>query len=296
MKNSHPIYIPSKGRYEKMLTADTLKAMGCDYYVVVEPKEYDLYRTNEKHKNNLLVLDLSYKDTYELLDEHGLTKSTGPGPARNFAWQHSIDQGHKWHWVMDDNIDGFARLNNNKRHPVQSAGILKAMEDFCNRYENVAMAGPEYRFFAPERSISQPFKLNTRIYSCNLIRNDINLRWRGRYNEDTILSLDMLEQGYCTVSFYAFLQNKLRTSTLGGGNTEEFYDKEGTLPKSKMLVDVYPQYSTLVHKFQRWHHHVDYSGFKNLPILKAGHEKINRVNEYGMKFIERQSKTYRSNI
>ena len=73
MKNSHPIYIPSKGRYEKMLTADTLKAMGCDYYVVVEPKEYDLYRTNEKHKNNLLVLDLSYKDTYELLDEHGLT-------------------------------------------------------------------------------------------------------------------------------------------------------------------------------------------------------------------------------
>ena len=288
MKNNYPIYIPSKGRYEKMLTADSLKAMGCDYYVVVEPQEYELYRTNEKHKDNLLVLDLSYKDSYEVLDEHGLNKSTGPGPARNFAWQHSIDNGYKWHWVMDDNIEGFARLNNNKRYPVKSAGIFLAMEDFCNRYENVAMAGPEYRFFAPERNINVPFKLNTRIYSCNLIRNDINLRWRGRYNEDTILSLDMLTQGYCTISFYAFLQNKLRTQILSGGNTEEFYAKEGTLPKSQMLVDVYPQYSTLVYKFKRWHHHVDYTSFKNLPILKEDFKKINAINEYGMKLVSRR--------
>jgi hypothetical protein len=38
------------------------------------------------------------------------------------------------------------------------------------------------------------------------------------------------------VQFYAFLQYKLTTQTLKGGNTEAFYAEEGTLPKSKMLV------------------------------------------------------------
>ena len=62
-------------------------------------------------KKNLLCtvveLDMTFKDKYETCDEFGLTRSTGPGPARNFAWHHSMVNGHKWHWVMDDNIAGF---------------------------------------------------------------------------------------------------------------------------------------------------------------------------------------------
>ena len=44
---------------------------------------------------------------------------------------------------------------------------------------------------------------HSRIYSCNLIRTDIPYRWRGRYNEDTILSLDILRGGHCTLLFNA---------------------------------------------------------------------------------------------
>ena len=56
---------------------------------------------------------LLYKHDYELLDDHGMSRSTGPGPARNFAWEHSMSQGHDWHWVMDDNLKNFVRLHDN---------------------------------------------------------------------------------------------------------------------------------------------------------------------------------------
>ena len=48
-----------------------------------------------------------------------------------------------------------------------------------------------------------------------------------------------------------------------GGNTEAFYAGEGTLPKSKMLVDMHPDVAKLAFKFSRWHHVVDYSVFKH---------------------------------
>lgn len=258
-----PLYVPTKGRADSRLTSKALTAMGAPHFLVVEPQEVDAYqRAARGSLATVLPLDLSFKDRYELCDDLGLSKSTGPGPARNFIWQHSIAAGHAWHWVMDDNIDKFERLNRNTKIPCLSPAFWRAMEDFVLRYENVAMAGPNYRMFAPCREQSKPFTTNTRIYSCNLIRNDLPFRWRGRYNEDTILSLDLLKAGWCTVQFNAFLQSKLTTQTIGGGNTAEFYAKEGTAPKSEMLARVHPDVTRLVWKFNRHHHHVDYKRFK----------------------------------
>jgi hypothetical protein len=293
-----PLYIPSKGRSEYMMTSKALTAMGVKHYVVVEPQEVDKYRKATKEMNllcEILPLDMNYKSKYELCDEHGLTKSTGPGPARNFAWDHSISIGAKWHWVMDDNIKMFCRLNLNLKVPVGDGTIFKCMEDFCLRYKNVAMAGPNYFMFASRKSKMPPFVLNTRIYSCNLIRNDVPFRWRGRYNEDTIISLDMLKAGWCTVQFNAFLQYKMPTQVLKGGNTAEFYHKEGTLKdgaryadngtleKSKMQVKVHPDVSEIVWKFGRWHHHVDYTKFKKQGLIKKDDIEVKKgVDNYGM--------------
>ena len=108
-------------------------------------------------------------------------------------------------------------------------------------------------------------------------------RWRGRYNEDTILSLDILKDGYCTIQFNAFLQLKTTTQMVKGGNTKEFYAKEGTYPKSKMLADVYPQYAKVVYRFNRIHHHVDYTPFKKNKLIRDLKVKIpTKVNNYGM--------------
>lgn len=257
-----PLYVPTKGRHELRQTSKALTEMGVPHYLVVEPQEVDAYACAARGTlATVLPLDLSYKARYELCDDLGLTRSTGPGPARNFIWDHSLAAGHAWHWVMDDNIWHFYRFHQNAKIQVLTGAFWRAMEDFVLRYENVAMAGPNYEMFVLSRDKRPPFITNTRIYSCNLIRNDVPFRWRGRYNEDTILSLDMLKAGWCTVQFNAFLQNKVATQRLGGGNTAEFYAKEGTAPKSEMLKRVHPDVTKLVWKFNRHHHHVDYKRF-----------------------------------
>lgn len=299
-----PLYIPTKGRSQYMITSKVLTELGVPHYLVVEPQQIPEYR-EAVSKWNLLAeiveLDLSYKERYELCDDLGMTRSTGPGPARNFAWEHSMSKGHKWHWVMDDNIQDFRRYNMNEKVKVSNGAIFRAMEDFVLRYKNVAMAGPNYYMFAPSRQKMPPFITNTRIYSCNLIRNDVPFRWRGRYNEDTIISLDMLKAGWCTIQFNAFLQRKMPTQTIKGGNTDDFYHAEGklkagqkyaengTLAKSQMLVDVHPDVSRLVWKFQRVHHHVDYTVFrKNKLARKTDVEIKDGTNEYGMKLTIRK--------
>ena len=281
----HPIYIVSKGRAESRLTSKSLHEMGVPHYIVVEEQEHDEYARHIDSSATLLVLDKQYQIDYDPCDDLGMTKSKGPGPARNFAWEHSIKAGATSHWVMDDNIDGFFRLNRNFKVPALTGAIFAAMEDFVDRYDNVAMSGPNYFMFASRKSKQPPFALNTRIYSCNLIRNDMPYRWRGRYNEDTDLSLRMLKDGWCTVQFNAFLQMKLRTQTVKGGNTAEFYAKEGTLPKSKMQVDLHPDVSKIVWRFQRWHHYVDYTPFrKNKLRRKTGVAIPAESNEYGMAY------------
>ena len=301
----YPLYVVSKGRSKYMVTSKSLTKMGVPHYVVVERsdlKDYDAAIKQHGLNAKLIELDQKYKEQYELCDNFGLSKSTGPGPARNFAWDHSKSNGFDAHWVMDDNIDGFYRLNKNLKVPCKSPEFWNAMADFCERYENVLMAGPNYFSFAPRKTKQPPFVHNTRIYSCNWIRNDAPFRWRGRYNEDTILSLDMLTAGWCTIQFNAFLQFKMETQKLKGGNTDEFYHAEGvtapgakyadtgTLNKSQMLVDVYPEVAKIVYRFSRIHHEVDYSRYKRIPLRKrSNYVPQTGVNNYGMSLIDRSS-------
>jgi hypothetical protein len=277
-----PIYIVSKGRADSRLTAKALDRLGVPYHIVIEEPERDDYAA-VIDPAMLLVLDPAYQRRYDTYDDVGEVKSTGPGPARNFAWDHAIAQGAAWHWVMDDNIRDFFRFNRNRKIRVADGTIFRVMEDFCLRYRNVAMAGPNYDFFVPQRNRKPVYTPNTRIYSCNLIRNDVPFRWRGRYNEDTDLSLRMLKHGWCTILFNCFLQNKVWTQTLRGGNTAEFYAAEGTMPKSQMQVAMHPDVSRVIWRFGRWHHLVDYRPFRaNRFILRDGVMVPRGIDDYGM--------------
>lgn len=282
MNPKYPLYIVSKKRADSRLTSKALEKMKVPYSVVIEESDYEDYSAVIDPKK-LLILPERYFDEYDVFDDLGRSKSTGPGAARNFVWDHSISLGYKWHWVMDDNIQGFFRLNNNLKVPVGCGSIFRAMEDFCERYTNISMAGPNYFMFAPRKTKQPPFIKNTRIYSCNLIRNDVPYRWRGRYNEDTDLSLRMLKDNWCTVQFNAFLQYKITTQVLRGGNSDAFYDKEGTLPKSQMLADMHPDVSEVVWKFNRWHHYVNYKPFKKNKLIRRDDVDFSGgVNNYGM--------------
>lgn len=287
MKPEFPIYIPSKGRADSHLTMKVLDRFKLPYHVIVEEAEYTAY-AKALGKKRLLVLDPRYQRDYDAMVKLTPEQSRGSGPARNFAWDHAIAAGAPWHWVMDDNIRGWWRMNHNLKVPVGDATIFRCMEDFTLRYRNVAMSGPNYYMFAPRKQPGiKPLTLNTRIYSCNLIRCDLPYRWRGRYNEDTDLSLRLLKAGWCTILFNAFLQWKA-TATPGvrmkGGNTDEVYQGVSGLEKSKLLVATHPDVAKMVRRWQRWHHQVDYAPFKTNRLIPAEGVKVRRgTDNYGMK-------------
>ena len=99
----YPIYVITKGRWEKTLTIDSLEEMGIDFKICVEPNEYENYISNPSiDKNKIIILPENFSE-----------RKQGGIPVRNFVWEHSKSRGFSKHWILDDNILGFYRWNNN---------------------------------------------------------------------------------------------------------------------------------------------------------------------------------------
>lgn len=281
MNPNYPIYIISKGRWESRLTSKALEKINVPYCIVIEPQEYDDYAAVIDPKK-ILVLPFS-------------NLGQGSIPARNWVWEHSLSIGVERHWILDDNIAYFLRFHSNRRYEVTSGVTFRAIEDFVDRYTNIALAGMQYKTFALVRvKHTRPFVTNTRIYSCILIKNDLPYRWRGRYNEDTDLSLRALKDGWCTALFYAFLADKNPTMTMKGGNTDELYKlnngEDGRLLMAQSLQKQHPDVTKITRKWGRWQHQVDYRPFKkNRLRLKPGIEIPEGVNNYGMELVRRDA-------
>lgn len=261
--------------------------MGVPFKMIVEAQEFDAYAA-VVDRASLLVLDPAYQRNYDACMTLAPEDSRGSGPARNFAWDHAAATGTEFHWTVDDNILCFYRLDRNVYGTVLDGTIFRCMEDFVLRYSNLVMVGPNYFMWAPRKNKMGPFTINTRIYSCNLIMTSSPYRWRGRYNEDTDLSIRMLKDGWCTMLFNAFLQHKQVTQRVKGGNTDTIY-REGTYRKSALLAALHPDVARVTKddkRFKRWHHMVDYAPFeRNTLVRRPGVVIPSGDDEYGMRQI-----------
>lgn len=299
-KPKYPIYIISKGRWISRLTSKCLEKIKVPYQIVIESSEYDMYsRYIDESKILVLPEDLRENPKWAISDDNGLIG--GSIPARNWVWEHSISKGYKRHWILDDNIRDFYRLNRNKRVRVTNGTIFRLAEDFVDRFENVGQAGLNYFNFAQKEKEMPPYYTNTRIYSCILNNNEIDLRWRGKYNEDTDLSLRILKAGYCTILFNAFICDKIVTLSMKGGNTDNVYiDGDNRYRFAKSLYDQHPDVVKIIKRWNRYHHYVDYKKFKNTSKLQLKEEfkdiYLKGNNEHGLKLVklkEREKKDAR---
>jgi hypothetical protein len=245
--------------------------MNVPYKIVIEPQEYDEY-SKVIDPSKILVLPFS-------------NLGQGSIPARNWVWEHSIEQGAEKHWILDDNLEWFYRYNNNNKIKCDSGTVLKIAEDFTDRYTNVAISGLNYEKFCPKTDNRPAFRINTRVYSCLLIRNDIPFRWRGKYNEDTDLCIRVLKDDWCTIIFNAFLCGKRTTLVQKGGNAE-IYEDDGRLKMAQSLEEQHPDIVRVIRRFNRWQHYVDYSGFTQTLKRKEGLNLVNKINNYGLKIVD----------
>lgn len=258
LRLKHPIYIISKGRWENPQTANFLKEEGIPFTIAVEPQEYDQYceAIGEEYIGKLPFSNL------------GL----GSYPARNWCWENSIERGYDWHFLFDDNIRGFYKLNHGERINCNAMPALLTLQNLVERYENLDLAGYNYGYFAGKWT-NKPFFINTHVYSGMLIKNSIPHRWRLKYNEDVDLNLQILHNRRCTLSLNAYLIKKTSTVVkMKGGNQDELYknnDPKKKILKSRSLEMVWPKYVRVVKKYNRPHHQVSWGKFFKHPLKKA---------------------------
>lgn len=272
--SKYPIYIISKGRFNNPLTARAMDICGINYKIVVEPSEYKQYQ-KVIDSSKIIVLPSDFSKLGQ-----------GSIPVRNWVWDHSISLGYNKHWVVDDNIFKFMRLNNNKRIQCRSSQIFKILEDFTDRYKNVGLSGFNYQNFAHDRVEMPPYKTNTRIYSCILIDNKLPFRWRGKYNEDTDLSINVLKSGLCTILFNALLIDKTGTGRNSGGNQDIYNETNKRKEFAEALQLLHPDVVKVTWKFNRWHHDVNYKTFKQKLQRVDGLNIVSKINNYGMELIK----------
>lgn len=269
MTPKYPIYVISKGRFENCLTAKFFVEDGTPFHLVVEPQEYDEYASRFGAEN---VYELPFSNL-------GL----GSIPARNWVWEHAKAAGHEKHWIFDDNIRGVFRRFKGIRLRCNSGPAICALEEFADRYENLAIAGMNYTMFIPDGQYQPVFVRNVHVYSCLLILNSLPNRWRGRYNEDTDLCLQVLSGGWCTVLFNVFAICKMPTMVCKGGNTTELYKADGRLEMAKSLERLWPGVVQVRRRFKRPQHVINWRRFQT-PLKRKPEVNLEGLqqNEFGL--------------
>ena len=211
----YPIYIPSKGRPDKCLTAKTLSGDGVPFHLVVEPQEAKEYAASYGDKN---VLTLPFSNTGSAV------------AARNWIKEHATQAGHKRHWQLDDDIRGFYAWTKDSRKPCTPSYALPHCEEFVDRYSNVAIAGLKSHLFGS--TIKHPFTTNCQAFTCVLVLNELPYRWRGTHGHDTDFSLQALVGGWCTILFYAF---QFEWASVTSGGNSDVYEGDGRLYRTREL-------------------------------------------------------------
>jgi hypothetical protein len=269
----YPVYIPTKGRGARCLTARALVKDGVPFKLVMEPHQVPFYAP-EFGEENILLLPFDDPGVNHLYD------------SRNWIKEHSRAAGDERHWQLDDNITCFFRRYRARRLYCEAGIALRVCEDFTDRYENIAISGLNYGMFVPEENDVPPYHLNCRVYSCTLVLNSTPYRWRVVYNDDTDMCLQVLADGWCTVLINVFLAQKLKTMTVKGGNTTTIYQGDGRVKMARSLERLWPGVVTTRRRFRRPQHVVKdaWRRFDTPLKLKPGIDlSTMKAEEYGMR-------------
>tara|TARA_R110000824_G_scaffold41370_3_gene123169 strand:+ start:653 stop:1480 length:828 start_codon:yes stop_codon:yes gene_type:complete len=230
-KIKYPIYIPSKGRYYRSETAEFLIKENINFYFVVEPLEYNLYK--EKYPEaSILKLE---RDNYGTVVE-----------ARKFCKKHAKANGFDYHWQIDDNIRKIWQNFRTYREKAITREVIINIESFVDNHTNIGIAGISHPTFFKSRK--NPFKINKQIACFVLIMNKCKSEWRIGGYDDTDFSLQVLTEGFCTVLFNIYLMDKISTGTKKGGHTE-FYTTENRLKIAEDLQSKWPEAFKINYKY-----------------------------------------------
>lgn len=210
----YTIYIPSKINAIKCVLPRILLKYNIPFKLVVEPQDAISY-INKWGKDNIIILPENDK---------GLSFS------RNFILQYSRKIGEKKHWQLDDDIGGFSIFKNNISSSVNPTRALKIIENTCDNYLNIGIAGPSNQAFPPQGKIKE-IQYNKLIASCMLFDNSCKQIY---FEIDRVEDIDccltvLFTKKYCTFKFLNVLMTK--------ANDLQFSGNYSSLEKYKLAVN-----------------------------------------------------------
>ena len=280
----YPIYVISYKRYESMITMKYLEMMKCDYFIVIKQFERDLYKNSldaKKYKHyTLLCMD-------EKFEKKQIEMGNGGGiPQRNYCLKHSTMNGHKSHWIVDDNIKGFYYYNYGTRTPMNHYSFFTLMELFRdNIKEDVGLLSPNYKGYM--RKYRAPYYQNTKNYSCILVNNELlnkhGIKWRKKYNEDVRLSIECMINRLITIEMNMFLIDKISTGRIKGGNCDIYKYRRKEIKMDKKFIDDKIRFENDILK------HIENNNFTySLEYINSKYKDSKYKIHYGLflKFIE----------
>lgn len=220
---TYPVYVPSKARSHYPLVTDLLDQHGVDYLVAVEPQDEDAYRTR-------------FGDRLAVMPEN----DRGIAYVRNFVKDHAADRGFLYHWQVDDNVLAFRVRKDGKGVKVSPRHALSVVEQSVGLLTNVGGAGIANSAFVFGYDGKEPVQFNTQVYCAMLLRTDVAARFRPDVHDDTDYSLQMLAEGWVTLSFKRLCMDKATTGKMTGGNTEIEYAGSKRLARFQNTARLWP--------------------------------------------------------
>jgi hypothetical protein len=219
------VYIPSKGRPTTGCTYLQCKEFNIPYKVVVEPQDFDSY-AEELGPENLLRMPLN---------------DQGIQYARSFIKQHSTVLGEQYHWQMDDDMKYFTTRKDNKNVRTDMLSVMSIVEFVTLQFLNVGIAGITSNAFAFSKPRSA--QANRLAYGVVLIKNSIDNMWRKDTVEDWDYTLNMLEDGYCTLAFnHVNFVTPATGSNAGGNQMTDWATQEKRKDFYTHFASLWPEY------------------------------------------------------
>lgn len=294
------IYIPSSKRAGLCKTVNMLQEFGVkNFYICVNPDQYLDY-LEYYPKENIIVREIGFRYDNMLRKVSSFERPlgmAGHAPLCNFTLALSRSLGESHFSFADDDFPGLglkARKGDKKAKPKEKyvkdnyyrCSKLGAengfnFQDFWSRFEefvsnirNAGFAGIEKYGLAYTEPIS--IKFGSRVYSFYITTNDNQPDHFGYQNNDIITSLEQHKYGFVNILGEGFTYESDPTQKGGGGGQTKMYKKFGTLEKGKILVRAQPNYSKVVHRFNRIHHTAHFGVTNKMRLVGAPVENWDR--------------------
>lgn len=228
-----PISILSYGRYLSNKTSKFLVQCKIKHYIFVEKSEYQAYLGN--YYNYLTDQDKKFVRIIDTGEDFHL-KNLGGTPVRNFILDYWLEEGYDRCWMLDDNINYYTRYNQGQKIRIYSDLIFSSIEQYIKPYENIGVCSHNLSGFTTNgrsRTIIVP---NEKHYSSLLLLTHKQFRFKHKYNEDVLISIDYIIGGKHNFCFNHMLFDKNTSGSEVGGNTNTIY-MDGTNEGYKKKYD-----------------------------------------------------------